>query len=163
MDQKVPFYNIVNMLLVGLVFIGFVTLVQFDQVITMLTDYRIIGWIDKYETIITIFFIAMIYEVGLIINRLGSVFTEPILIKLRIIEMNNDYKRFNEKKKEFPALDILSREYALSRTSVTLFAIISLVSVIKASWFVFWISIAVTILFGCSVRKFNKRITKLLS
>ena len=83
MDNKIPFYNIVNMFLIGLIFVGCCIFIYFDTFVKVLNSYAIpeINFIT--EAIITISFLAIIYEIGYIINRIGSIVTEPILIKLK--------------------------------------------------------------------------------
>lgn len=51
------------------------------------------------EVVITFILFGLIYEIGFIINRIGSIVIEPIFKKFKIIHFKNDYKLFNERKK----------------------------------------------------------------
>ena len=161
METKIPFYNIVNMFLTGLVFVGCCVLIFRDMLIDFdFSKFENIG--AGLETIITVSFFAIIYEIGYIINRLGSVFVEPFLKKTKIIKLNNDYKKFNECKQKFPILSTLSREYALSRTSIVLFAILAILSGIFKQWWLLFIFIVVMFLFIFSCRKHAKKIVDIM-
>ena len=105
---------------------------------------------------------ALIYEIGFIINRIGSVIVESFLVRAKLIPFNNDYKRFNDRKKEYPILEILSREYALSRNTFTLFLILTLISLKQFNWLHFVILLAICTLFFFSMRKHSAKIVKLM-
>ena len=116
MDTKIPFYNLLNIFLTGLIFSGFCVVIFNAQLLNYIRSdfFNSIKELNGgLETIITISFCAIIYEIGLIINRIGSVI-ENLLKIIRAIPFDNDYKKYNEKKKEFPIMEVLSREYALS-------------------------------------------------
>jgi len=157
MINKIPFYNIVNMLLTGLILSGIIIVFYYPKIISEIH-------IDNVSTIFvyisTFVFFAIIYEIGLIINRFGSLL-EDIFKYFRLISFNDDYKRFNEIKQEFPILEVLSREYALSRTSMTLFLVISILTIIKCILYSF-IPIIICLLFFYSFRKYAKKIVKLM-
>lgn len=115
-----------------------------------------------FETLVTVCIFALIYEIGFIINRIGSVIIENILLSLKLIPFDNDYKKFNERKKEYPIMEILSREYALSRNSFTLFLLLAIISLIKFNWVLFGLFLAISVLFFFSIRKHSLKIVKLM-
>ena len=73
MEVKIPFYNILNMLLTGLVFIA--------AFLFILPDCQMSGEVVEFgkliislpDVISTVLFFAVAYEIGLVINRVGSV------------------------------------------------------------------------------------------
>ena len=162
MDNKIPFYNIVNMFLIGLIFVGCCIFIYFDTFVKVLNSYAIpeINFIT--EAIITISFLAIIYEIGYIINRIGSIVTEPILIKLKAIPFDDDYKKYNDCKKQYPILNVLSREYALARTSLTLFLILDVFALLHKQWILALVFLLIALLFGFSCRKHAKKIVNLM-
>ena len=118
-----------------------------------------LGEINNNAIIVTIFSfsaLAVVYETGIIINRLGSLL-EEVLKFFNLIPYKSDYKRFNDKKREYPIMTTLSREYASSRNSIILFALISIIVFIKFCWFGF-IPLGIMLLFYFSCRKYAKKI-----
>lgn len=162
MGDKIPFYNIVNMLLTGFIFVGCCMFIYFDIFINALASviFPEIGIVS--ETIITISFFAIIYEVGYIINRVGSIITEPILKKTKAIPFNSDYKKFNDCKEHYPILNTLSREYALSRTSLTLFLIIATLALLQKQWMLALVFLLISLLFGFSCRKHATKVVDIM-
>lgn len=162
MENKIPFYNIVNMFLTGFIFIGCCIFIYLNAFIYLLTSNIIPETNFVSESIITVSFLAIIYEIGYVINRIGSIITEPILKKTKAIPFNNDYKNFNDCKKQYPILNTLSREYALSRTSLTLFLIIDVFALLQKQWILALVFLLIALLFGFSCRKHAKKIVDLM-
>ncbi len=164
MDTKIPFYNLLNIFLTGLIFAGSCVVLFNTQLLNFIkSDFfnSLKGLNVGLETIITISFCAIIYEVGVIINRIGSLF-ENLLKLINAIPFDNNYKKYNEKKKEFPIMETLSREYALSRTSMTLFLIITIIAIIQHLLFFSILLFALTFLFYFSMRKHAGKIVELM-
>ena len=80
MEIKIPFYHVLNMFLTGLVFIGGCTMVYPDYAAELLVSDLIVNLGTGPEIVFTVCVFAAAYEVGIIINRIGSVVIEPILI-----------------------------------------------------------------------------------
>lgn len=164
METKIPFYNLLNMFLTGLIFTGCCIILFNNQVYSCIESdfFKSIKGINfGFETILTICFCAVIYEVGFIINRIGSLL-ENVLKWIKIIPFDNDYKKFNERKKQFPIMETLSREYALSRTSMTLFLLLTIISSIQYEWIFSIFLFALTVVFYFSMRKHAKKIVELI-
>ncbi len=162
MDVKVPFYNILNMFLTGLVFIGGCLIISPD-IAVVLRDSDIIEYFGAGpEIVVTVWIFAVAYEVGLIINRAGSVILEPSLKWIGWIPFNDNYTLFNQKKKEYPIMSTLSREYALSRTETVLFLLLSTLSGAKGKYFLMGICAVITLLYFVSWRKHAGKIVALM-
>jgi len=165
METKIPFYNLLNMLLSGLIFTG-CSIILFNEHITLLIEsdfFQSTKSINTgFETIITVSFFAVIYEIGYIINRIGSLMENVLKKSKTILPFNNDYKKFNEREKTFPKLSTLSREYALSRTSVSLFFIMMILSCLHKNWDFAMIMFLLTVLFYFSMRKHAGKIVELM-
>ena len=162
MNTKIPLYNYLNMVLTGLIFTGclffiFVNDTHFEVYSILIDSLSVVS-----ETALLVVLFAIIYEVGYIINRIGSIFIEPLFMKLKIIEYNEDYSLFNDAKNEYPILSTLSREYAVSRTQVTLFLLVLLASFIKLNIFFICISFICIFIFAFSMSKHSKKINKLI-
>lgn len=160
MDIKISTYDFFNKFILGLVLIGVLILSCFHDINLSLKE---LGEINNNAIIATIFSfsaLAVVYETGIIINRLGSLLEEGLKY-FNLIPFNNDYKRFNDKKKDYPIMTTLSREYASSRNSIVLFALISIIVFIKFAWYGF-IPLGIMLLFYFSCRKYAKKICALM-
>lgn len=162
MEIKIPFYNILNMFLTGLVFIGGSIIIFPDTAVTILNSDIIKSLGAGPEIVLTVCTFAIAYEVGLIINRTGSVILESFLKWARWIPFNDNYTLFNQKKKEYPIMSTLSREYALSRTGVVLFLSLLILSALEAKWALVVICAVITGIYFFSCRKHARKIVELM-
>lgn len=162
MEIKVPFYNILNMLLTGLVFVGGCIFIFPDKASTMLSSDIVKNLGAGPEIIVVVCVFAVVYEIGLIINRIGSVVLEPFLKSTNFIQFNDDYTLFNQKKKEYPIMSTLSREYALSRTGAVLFLLLLILSVVKVKLPLAFICAIIAGIYFVSCRKFAGKIVALM-
>lgn len=162
MEIKIPFYNIINMFLTGLVFMGGCIMVYPNFAANMLTSDIAINIGSSPEIILIVCFFAAAYEVGLIINRIGSVVIEPILRKTKAIPFDDDYVKFNKKKKEYPIMSTLSREYVLSRTGIALFGILTAIAGCGGQLFFASGFVTTAVVYFFSGRKQAKKIVDLM-
>lgn len=160
MKINVSTYDFLNKFILGLVFIGVVVFSYGNEVCQILEAYSEIKWNSFITTVFSVSALAIVYEVGILINRLGSIL-EDLLRLCHLIPFNKDYSKFNDKKKEYPILNILSREYALSRNSVVLFLLISIVVFIRFAWYGL-IPIVIMLVFYYSCRKYSQKIVDLM-
>lgn len=165
MESKIPFYHLINMFFVGLMFIILNALIGSFNIIEILKNKIIIyNNISDYKTIFTVCVFATSYGIGVIINRIGSVIIEPILIKCKLILFDKDYVKYNVKKKEFNILKVLSREYALHRTNIALFVLLFIISLFyKTNLLVKIMFFIMIILSFLSCKKFSKKITEIMN
>lgn len=162
MEIKVPFYNILNMFLTGLVFIGGCFIIFPDIAVAIFNSDIIKNLGAGPEIVITVCTFAVAYEVGLIINRIGSVVLEPLLKRAKLIPFNDNYALFNQKKKEYSIMSTLSREYALSRTGVALFLSLLILSAITVKWSLVFICAIIVGIYFVSCKKFAGKIVALM-
>lgn len=162
MEIKIPFYNILNMFLTGLVFIGGCVMIFPDTAVAVLNNDIIKNLGAGPEIVVTICAFAIAYEFGLIINRMGSIILEPFLKWTKLIPFDDDYVKFNNKKKEYPIMSTLSREYALSRTGTVLFLILLVLSLFTSNWVLAIVFACITVVYYLSCRKHSTKIVKLM-
>ena len=162
MQIEIPFYHILNDFLVGLIFIIGYSCIFPKAIIEMMRNEAFISLVGDTKSIYLISFLAIAYEVGLIINRIGSVFLEKLLKRIKFIYFNDNYKKFNICKKEFPILGDISREYALSRTSIILFMVLTVLALVSGAYVLSTVLFMVTIIFLFSVRKYSKKIIDIM-
>lgn len=158
MEIKIPLYNILNMFLTGFVFLAGIIILYPVTLIEVVTEEVFIKLSTVPEIILLLCLISSSYEIGLILNRVGSVVIEPVLIKLKIIRFSENYSVYAGASKKTPMLNTISREYALSRTSVVEFLILSIWSICIGKWLlsVCYLVIATIFLFSC--RKHSAKI-----
>jgi hypothetical protein len=145
METKVPFYHIVNIFLPGLIFSASCILLFIDEAKAFI-DYISAFDSTGFEVLITISCIAIVYEVGYIIFRLGEESVERIF---KITPNWTKYERFVAAQKAgATSLEMLSREYGYARTHIILFFILLIIALTKLCWILFGICIFCIILFS---------------
>ena len=162
MEVKIPFYNILNMLLTGLVFIA--------AFLFILPDCQMSGEVVEFgkliislpDVISTVLFFAVAYEIGLVINRVGSVALERALKGMKCIPADMDYVLFNKTKEKYPIMNVLSREYALSRTGMVLFFVLLVMALCAAKFVEALIFAAIVVVFFFSCKKHSDKISELI-
>lgn len=163
MEVKVPWYDILNMLLTGLVFWGGFAIMYAKEVLEILVNPITSRINSGPEIVVTVCCFAVAYETGFLINRIGSTFFEPAMKAMHIVFYNEDYAKFNQKKKIYPIMSTLSREYALSRTSIVLFFILMLCALATCHWLIAAVCVFIVVTFGLSCRKHSKKIVDLMA
>jgi hypothetical protein len=158
METKVPFYNVTNIFLPGLVLIGSCILLFLDEVKKLVTS---IGSVNNlgFEILITVACFAIAYEVGYILFRLGAVTIEPLLKKMfGWTEYSDFIKASVTSDNAHNKLKMLSHEYAYTRTRITLFVVLSVLTGIQTQWWFMIGSILCVILFTLTARGHMKKI-----
>ena len=162
MEIKVPFYNIVNIFLPGLVLLGSSILLFFDEVKTLMLSITNFGS-TGLEILVTVSLFAIAYEIGYIIFRLGSLAVEPLLKKM--IEWT-EYRDFiaaeKTSKKAHDKLEMLSREYGYLRTQITLFIVLAVLTGVRTQWCFMVVCILCIVVFTLSTCGHMKKIQKIV-
>lgn len=162
MEIKIPLYDLLNKFLTGLVFIGGVLILFPESALSLFNSEIVQNLGAGSEIVVTTAVFAAAYELGLIINRLGSVVIEDLLKRWNWIPFNNNYTLFNEAKKSYPIMTTLSREYALSRTGIALFLSLMVLALIAAKWFVTFSCLLIIVVYYLSCRKHARKIVELM-
>jgi hypothetical protein len=148
---EIPFYSVLNVF-----FVGVITVILFYGLWPNEMKHTlgvISGSAHGYVGIYAVQCLA-----GLIVNRVGSVVVEPLARQMKLLKWT-EYGVYCEKSKNDEILSILSREYALSRSFTTLFLLISIAMLLTCNLVFFVVTLLVTLLFGCSMRKFSHKIS----
>ena len=163
MSTTIPFYDIANRFLLGFLFVAGMFIIHAYGILVFISELM-----QKFkipagaETIITICFVAAIYEIGVILNRISSVATEELLIKIKAWPERSDYVWYNKAKEHYKILPILAREYDFYKGHITLFLLLAIYSATQYCWLYLIICLAFTIVFVASGRKQSKRINTLV-
>lgn len=158
METKVPFYNIVNIFLPGLVLIGSCMLLFFNEaknIAKAVTDLGSTG----LEVLVTVSLFAIAYEVGEIIFRFGAIVIEPLLKKMFGWAHYEDFIAAGKtSEKAHDKLDMLSREYAYARTQIALYIMLSILAGIREQWWLMDCCILFILLFTLTSNNHMKKI-----
>ena len=161
MKDKIPFYEIVNKFFVGAVF-SFLFLVTISDRIALKNYY------DQYKDIMkdfsvissTILLISM-YEVGFIINRLGSITVAPFLEKTGFWPKGEYRIDISEIKKDNNTFNTMILELVLIRSHILIYIILAMSAVICKKCILFIVFLVLILVFILSGRKHNDRINKI--
>ena len=149
METKVPFYNIVNIFLPGLVLLGSSVLLFLDEVKTLVHSITNLG-----STGLEIL-------VGYIIFRLGSAAIEPLLKKMfGWVEYSDFIAAGKTSEKAHDKLEMLSREYGYARTQITLFIALTVLTGVRTQWWFMFVCILCVGLFTLTARGHMKKTQK---
>lgn len=165
MEFKIPFYNLVNMFLIGFIFILGFFFLNPDLLKIILLNIK---FYDISSSLILLVLLPLSYEIGLIINRLGSLLENILKTENKYTERNmisrifqftwRKYELYQKTEKIDPFVTVLSREYALSRNSLTLFFLLFFVSVYNKDLSFTITTFLLSLLFYFSMRKHARKI-----
>jgi hypothetical protein len=157
METKVPFYNIVNIFLPGLVLLGSCVYLFLDEVKALAQAVTNLGS-TGLDVLVTVSLFAIAYEIGYIIFRFGATAIEPLLKKLFGWAEYSDFIAAGKTSvNAHDKLEMLSREYGLARTQITLFITLATLSVVRMQWWLLGVCVACLILFMLTVRDHMKK------
>jgi hypothetical protein len=157
METKVPFYNIVNVFLPGMILIGSCVLLFLNEVKTLVKAVTDLGS-TGLEVLVTVSLFAVAYEVGYIVFRLGAAVIEPILKKMFGWAEYKDFIAAGKTSdKAHDKLEMLSREYGYARTQITLCIVLALLTGICQHWWLMVCCILCVVLFMLSARGHMKK------
>ena len=163
MNTTIPFYDIANKFLLGFLFAVGIFLLHANNILSFIST-KVQEFIipSSAETIITICFVAAIYEIGVVLNHISSVGTEELLIKIKLWPQRSDYVWYNKAKEHYKIIPTLAREYDFYKGHITLFLLLALYSVLCCWWFSI-VCAAFAIIFIASGRKQSNRINKIVT
>ena len=73
MEIKISTYDFLNKFILGLVFMGVIVLSYGNEVSHYYETYSTIKWNSVITTVFSVSALAIVYEMGILINRLGSI------------------------------------------------------------------------------------------
>ena len=166
--DRIPFYNLLNML-----FVGFIGLVcgTFVAPYDLWSNWRFLQGLVNNTTIEVMLFVSFAYMIGLVINRMGSWIIEDVLktetgyedlpwIARKIKFPWRRYEAYVLAQRQDAGLKFLTREYVLSRNMVMLFLVLVIIAFIYAKYVCGLVYILAVILFNVSMRKYVYKIVK---
>ena len=163
MNTTIPFYDIANKFLLGFLFVCGIFILNAETILKyFVNNEKLLSIPSGIETIITICFISSVYEIGVLLNRISSVGTEELLIKIKQWPPRSKYASYNKAKQYFKILPILAREYDFYKGHVTLFFLLALIALAQLHYWVAIVFISIAIVFIASGKKQSCRINELV-
>ena len=162
MKDKIPFYNIANMFFVGAVFSL--------CLVILLRSYIPIEWIKEnaellsdWSILISSILLIAMYELGFIINRMGSVIIEPIYrgrkLKRFKIWPKDDYGiDVSEIEQVNPRFQSMVTELILMRSHIMMCLLLLIIAIVRCEWIWSVSLVALIVLFTFGGRKHNEKI-----
>lgn len=166
--DRIPFYNLLNMLFVGLMALMCTTLiVPYD----MWAYWHILQGLVNNATIELMLFVSFAYTVGLLVNRMGAWLIEGALKTetgyddlpcwAKVLKFPwRKYELYVRAQRQDGALKFLTREYVLSRNMMMLSMIMVVASFVAGKYVCGCGFVAGTVLFNVSMRKYVGKIVK---
>lgn len=157
MSKTVPFYNVANMFFVGCVFV-------------LLLCPLVWGWIpfDSLESysakipgcasLALILSAVAMFEVGFIINRLGSLIVESVYVRLKIWPKSTYDADVSEISKENQTFWEMKTELNILRSHVMMCLILLPVALWREQWIYAIAMLVLAVVFTLSGRKHNEKI-----
>ena len=128
MKDKIPFYNIVNMFFVGAVFSLFLVI--------LLWGYIPFDWIQEnaellsdWNILISAILLIAMYELGFIVNRMGSIIVAPFYQKIKLWPKDKYSIDVSELAQSNPRFQSMITEINLMRSHIMMFFLLLIVSV----------------------------------
>lgn len=164
MSTTIPYYEIINRFLLGLLLAAGIAIFHVHEIMNWLSTETVQGLTIPagLETVATVCLFAVVYEIGYIINRISSVVTEEFLIRIKVWPQRSNYVQFNKKSEHHKKPSILGREYDVCKGQITLYFILMSYSAIQRcfSFELFCCLFIIILLF--SGRKCSNRINSLV-
>lgn len=164
MNITIPFYEIVNRFLLGLIFVAGIALFHVQEIMQWLSSEPVqsLAFSAGLEIVVIVCMFALIYEIGYIINRFSSIGTEEFLILIKVWPKRSDYVQFNKAKEHYKILPVLAREYDFGKGQITLFSVLIIYALILRIWPFVLIYASIIVFFAVSGWKFSERINSLV-
>lgn len=155
MKDKIPFYNIVNMFFVGAVFTIAVVLLLHEK-INIKPQYM--AFAHDWNILVSALLIIIMYEVGFIINRAGSVIIDPLLVKTEIWPRYKYGVDVSDISASNPKFQSMITELNLMRSHILIYIILLAISIVLKRYGFALLFVALIIIFILGGRKHNKKI-----
>ena len=157
MKDKIPFYNIVNMFFVGAVFSLCLAI--------LLRAYIPFEWIKEnaellsdWSILISVILLIAMYEIGFIINRMGSIIVAPIYEKLKLWPKEEYGIDVSELAQSNPRFQSMITEMNLMRSHIMMSFLLVVISLILGEWIWSGSFVVLIIVFTFGGKKHNAKI-----
>lgn len=136
MKDKIPYYDIVNMFFAGSVFsiIAFAMVISKHNLILLMSENLVL--LHDWSVIVIAALLVLMFEVGFLLNRLGAVVLDPILVTLNIWPKKEYNISESKLKSENTIFRNMCIELNLTRTHIIIYVLLG----IEACFLEIWIA-----------------------
>ena len=156
MKEKIPFYEVANLFFVGAVFSLFFGITVYSE--KTAEYYQELFHLCKQSVLISSALVVIVFELGLIINRIGSLVIEPALRLIKTWPYRKPKCSLNDIKRKDYTFAANIRNYGVYRSQVVIWFIVLIASTVCQKWLFALASILLIGLFVLSGRKVCKYI-----
>lgn len=157
MKDKIPFYNIVNMFFVGAVFSFCLAILLFE--------YIPFDWIQKnaellsdFSILVSAILLIAMYELGFIINRMGSIIVAPFYKKIKLWPVGQYGIDVSELAQINPRFQSMITELNLMRSHIMMCLLLLVISLSMKKWMWSGVFVLLIVVFTLSGKKHNTKI-----
>lgn len=161
MKEKISIYHIINMFFVGSVY-------SIDLIAIL---YKIIpfDWLKKHSELladwkflISTVAIIIMFEIGFLINRIGSVFISPLYAKIKIWPKGPYTSDISELEQTNPRVQTMVTELTLMRSHIVICILLIYPLLRYHKWYCLIANIFAGLIFTLGGRRHNAKINKIL-
>lgn len=157
MKDKIPFYNIVNMFFVGAVFsLCLVILlwgyIPFDWI------QENADWLSDWSILISAILLIAMYELGFIINRMGSIIVAPFYQKIKLWPIGQYSIDVSELAQSNPRFQSMITELNLMRSHIMMCLLLLMLSLFLGKWIWSGSFVVLIVVFTFGGKKHNTKI-----
>lgn len=161
MKDKVPYYEIVNMFFTGAVFCLALFCLEIEYMTALLEKYAcVVARLEKWSVIVTAVLVISMYEVGFILNRLGSLIIGEAF-KKKVWPRGEYLGRISEIEEFDPKFKKLNIELVLIRTHIMMFLILGVFALVQKRWYAVGVLVILSVAFILSGRSHNEKMNKI--
>ena len=157
MSEKIPVYHIINMFFVGAVFTILLTASCFQHIpLEWLKENS--DFLSDWAVIISAAILVVMFEVGFIINRMGSVLIAPIYAVSKIWPKEEYGADISELEQQNPRVQSMVTEMTLMRSHVMMSILLIVPVALNIKWYWVGINILAIVIFTLGGRRHNTKI-----
>ena len=157
MKEKIPFYNIANMFFVGSVFSLFLAVIFADRI----DSYSIKNYgelLSNWNMIVYMLVIVAMFEIGFIINRLGSIIIGPLYVWCDIWPKAKYDADVSEISRDNPKFQAMITELNLMRSHIMMSVCLMIISFVECKCCLGMFFLFLIVVFTLGGRKHNEKI-----
>ncbi|MGN0653577.1 MAG: hypothetical protein ACI4KD_01510 [Oscillospiraceae bacterium] len=155
MKEKVPFYEVANMFFTGAAFSVILILIIADNPSFNSRMSELLILFKDLSVVVSAALLVAMYEIGFILNKIGSVLLGKLLEKSMIWPRENydiSVSQLEEKNSKFKSLNI---ELHVTRTHIIMYLILCIVSLFFKKWILSAIFLIIGIILLFAGRRTN--------
>lgn len=160
MKEKIPFYDIANMFFTGAVFSTISSLLVYDKIQLSGNLQNLLSFCKDWSVIVGTAVLIIMFEIGLILNKAGSVLLGKLFEKTLWPKTAYSIK-VSELEKENEKFKSLNTELHVVRTHILMYFLLAILALIMKKWIPFVIFIVFVVMFIFAGKRTNKFMNKI--